>query len=277
MIIIDALKYINDRIGYLYFVLSGKRPWSYGYHAYKQRHLNEIISRGSFNCETLEPGYGFRIDERIIEYPWMLSRLPSGCGKLLDAGSALNFDFILSKKVINEKKLFISTLAPEKNCFWSREISYIFEDLRDSCFKNNYFDWIVSLSTIEHIGLDNTMLYTEDGTKKENAPSSYLSAIREFRRILKPGGVLYLSVPFGKYKNHGWFQVFDGGMIDKLVQTFSPQSMTEKYFRYDKDGWHVSSRERSRDATCFDIHQQKNYDADYAAFSRGIVCLEMIK
>lgn len=30
-------------------------------------------------------------------------------------------------------------------------------------------------------------------------------------------------------------------------------------------------------ATHFDIHGQKNYDPDYAAASRAIVCLELVK
>ena len=77
----------------------------------------------------------------------------------------------------------------------------MYEDLRASCFRNDYFDRIVSLSTLEHIGMDNTFLYTPDESKRENAPSSYLHAIRELRRILKDGGHLYISVPFGEAKN----------------------------------------------------------------------------
>jgi len=46
-------------------------------------------------------------------------------------------------------------------------ISYIFEDLRESCFRDDYFDIVVSLSTIEHIGLDNTMRYTHEPDKKK--------------------------------------------------------------------------------------------------------------
>lgn len=260
-----------------FFIINGKKPWSIGYNAYKEKQIEDALKNDSFGSAILHKGYGFRIDERIIEYPWFFSRLPDQAGSLLDAGSVLNYDYLLSNKIIRPKKLFISTLAPEKRSYWNKGISYVFEDLRRACFRDSFFDWIVSLSTIEHIGMDNTMLYTSDNSKKEYDPNAFLDAVNEFHRILKPGGTLYLSFPFGQKKNHGWFQVFDSTMVDKVITVFSPSTVLENHFRYEKDGWRPSSREESKNATCFDIHHQKTYDEDYAAFSRAIVCLEMVK
>lgn len=259
------------------FTKSGKKPWTRGYGEYRKREVSKALATNSFNSISLPKEYGFRLDERIIEYPWLFSRLPAVEGRLLDAGSILNFDFILSNPILENKKLFISTLAPEHDCFANQGVSYVYEDLRDSCFKNEYFDWIVSLSTIEHIGLDNTLLYTQDKSKNECSAETYLMAIKEYYRMLKPGGKLYLSVPFGRAKNHGWFQVFDSKMIDQLIAEFSPSKVDEFHFKYLSDGWRVSSRDESSDATCFDIHLNKNYDSDFAAFSRGIICLELVK
>ena len=156
--------------------------------------------------------------------------------------------------MLSEKKIYISTLAPESSFFPEKNISYIYEDMRDCCFKDNFFDFIVSISTIEHIGLDNTLLYTDDETKKENNPNSYIDAIKEFRRMLKPDGKLFLTVPFGKRKNHKWFQVFDAEMINDILNTFSPTEINESYFKYEPSGWAVATRESSSEATCFDIH-----------------------
>ena len=269
--------FILQKVNLILFVLNGKKPWTRGYYEYKVHHIKNVLSRDYFNLNKLPGGYGFRIDERIIEYPWLFSRLPENSGILLDAGSVLNFDYILSHNSLKSKKIFISTLAPEGQCYWDKGISYIYDDLRETCFRDNYFDWIASLSTIEHIGMDNTFLYTDDILKKENKPSLYLLAIQEYYRILKPGGILYLSFPYGKYKNHNWFQVFDSEMVDTLINRFSPGSIKEYYFKYEPDGWCISSREEAGESTCFDINRQKNYDDDYAAFSRAIACLEMIK
>lgn len=273
----NLLKIIANKFEHAIFVIRGMKPWSLGYYVYKEKQIKDALLNGAFDAKHLPSGYGFRIDERIIEYPWFLSRLPSGTGKLLDAGSSLNFEYIISHRKLSEKRIFISTLAPEPNCFWRKGISYVFQDLRNTCYRDDYFDWIVSISTIEHIGLDNTMLYTDDITKRENNPYAYLDVVKEFYRILKPGGTLYITMPFGKYKNHGWFQVFDSNMLDQLINAFSPTRFIENHFRYEPEGWRVSSREESRNATCFDIHQQKTYDADYAAFSRAIACLEIVK
>jgi SAM-dependent methyltransferase len=257
--------------------MTGRRPWTRGYGEYRLRELTRVLNRGDFDALHLPSGYGYRLDERIIEYPWLLSRLPRGPGILLDAGSVLNHDFLLSCASVREKRIFISTLAPEPVSFNALGISYVYEDLRASCFRDSYFDWIVSLSTIEHIGMDNTMLYTADAAKHEDDREAYLAAVKEFHRLLKPGGRLYLSMPFGSAKSYGWFQIFEGSMLEKIKRQFEPAQYEETHFRYTPTGWISSSREGSKDATYFDIHTSRKHDADYAAASRAVVCLELVK
>jgi SAM-dependent methyltransferase len=253
------------------------KPWRLGYEPYKFAAIRRALSQGVLNDGNLPFGHGFRLDDRIVEYPWFFSRLPSCAGNLLDAGSVLNYEFLLNQPSLANKRIFISTLAPESDCYWSKGVSYVYEDLRESCFTDNYFDWVVCLSTIEHIGLDNTMLYTQDEAKRESDNDAYLVAVRELRRVLKPGGTLFLSMPYGRRRNHGWFQVFDAEMVDRILKTFGPEDCREFHYRYQADGWVSSDREQSSDATYFDIHTQKDYDADFAAASRAIICLELIK
>jgi SAM-dependent methyltransferase len=260
-----------------FYIRTGRRPWSRGYGEYRQEEIRRVLDHGLFSAERLPHGYGFRLDERVIEYPWLFDRLPAGRGVLLDAGSVLNHRFLLERDQLREKRIFISTLAPESQSFNAQGISYVYEDLRSSCFRNDYFDWIVCLSTLEHVGMDNTMLYTDDVSKREEAPLSYLDAIRELKRILKHGGHLYISVPFGEAKSYGWFQIFDATMVDALIKEFAPASYKEFHFRYSPNGWMVSDREQSAGATYFDIHRTKTYDPDYAAASRAIVCLDLVK
>lgn len=271
------LKKIYHAMNEASFHLTGCKPWTRGYSEYKTRSIKQSLADGFFTADKLPPNYGFRLDERIVEYPWFFSRLPKNSGKLLDAGSVLNFQYVLNHQSLKTKKVFISTLAPENYCDWQNGVSYIYEDLRDSCFKDEFFDWIASLSTIEHIGLDNTMLYTQEDSKNENIGSSCLDAVKEYWRMLKPGGILYLSFPYGRHENHGWFQIFNSEMLDQVIAAFGPSNIQEFHYKYEPEGWRVSSREESKNATYFDIHCRKSYDSDFAAASRAIVCLEMVK
>lgn len=260
---------LRETLAARFHVLRGQKPWQTGYAAYKAQQIKFALDHRTFRTDTLAPGYGYQLDERIIEYPWLYSQLPRMSGKLLDAGSVLNYAYLLDREPIKSKQIYISTLAPEAQCHWRRGVSYVFEDLRDTCYRDGFFDWVVCISTLEHIGLDNTILYTKDQSKRENDPDAYTDAIKEYWRILKHGGVLYLTVPFGSRYNHGWYQIFDGPMVDRVIDAFQPNSVEEFYFSYDQSGWHPSSRKATQEITC--------YDPDFAAFSRSIVCLKCVK
>ena len=86
------------------FVRNGMKPWKTGYLEYKDDEISRVVREGTFSSNKLPAGYGFRLDERIIEYPWLFSRLPMGEGRLLDAGSTLNFEFLIEQPVLRRKK-----------------------------------------------------------------------------------------------------------------------------------------------------------------------------
>lgn len=237
----------------LWFQTAGRKPFRTGYGAYRERAILKVIGERQFDPTRLPAGYGLDLDERIVEYPWLFSRLPAGPGMLLDAGSVLNFDFLLSQPAIAAKKVFICTLAPEDRSFWDRGVSYIFEDLRHTCFRDAFFDHVVCISTIEHIGLDNARFYT-GGSVGQIAPQSYLDALRELARVLRPGGQLYLTVPFGRHTDLGWLQVFDSDMLDRAVAAFAPSTVSEDYFRYTSAGWEATSRVGASGASYVDLH-----------------------
>jgi len=268
---------LKANVNHACFNLTGRRPWARGYTEYRLAQLDRVLSDAHFDPERLPAGYGCRLDERIIEYPWFMARLPDGKGALLDAGSVLNHEFLLSRPKLASKRVFVSTLAPEPLSFTHLGVSYVYEDLRQCCFRDGFFDWIASLSTIEHVGMDNTMLYTTDVTKREYEPDAYLDAVVQFRRVLKPGGTLYLTMPFGRAQSYGWFQIFDGGMVDRVLAGFVPTRVREMHYRYTPAGWTHSSRELSKDADYFDVHRSKGHAPDYAAASRAVVCLELTK
>ena len=257
------------------FERSGMKPWTKGYDEYKHREIERVLREGGFSSETLPAGFGFRLDERIVEYPWLFSRLPSGPGTLLDAGSVLNHDLFFELPALKAKKVHICTLAPESECFWDQGVSYLFGDLRSLPYRDNWFDWVVCLSTLEHVGMDNTLLYSHDPVHKEARPQDCLAAVHELKRVLKPGGTLYASVPFGKAVNHGWLQIFDQAGIDSLIAAFAPRATIARYFLYSTGGWQPATSATAANATFFDIHHAPTYDNDFAASARAVCCLEL--
>jgi SAM-dependent methyltransferase len=252
------------------------RPFSPGYETAKLRTVQSAIDNGvARGEENLPAGYGIAMDERVVEYPWLFARLKPTVGKMLDAGSTFNHGYLLQRPPLKGADLTIMTLAPEKRCYWYRGFSYVFGDLRQTMFADRTFDTIASISTIEHIGLDNTMLYTGNPADAEKDEGGFAPAVKEFKRILKPGGSCFISFPFGKRANLGWYQVFDRAMVDKVVETFSPQSHRIDYFGYSGGGWQRAAPEALKDATVYDVHTGQGWGEDRAASSRAIACLEL--
>lgn len=277
VVMMFRIKELLDALLYPVYLLGGRKPWSLGYYTAKQKAIcNGIDSRAVSADEPVPPGFGFRIDERSIEYPWFFSQLSANPGKILDAGSALNHAFLLERAPLSQARLTIMTLAPEKRCFWWKGVSYHFGDLRRTDFASGSFDVVASISTIEHIGLDNTIHYTSDALKKESDHLGFIPAVAEFKRILKPGGLCLITVPFGRRGIHGWFQVFDAELLQAVISAFAPSSYQVDYFGYRPDGWHRCSASDIADVEFYDIHSGAPFGPDLAAGSRGVACIRII-
>jgi SAM-dependent methyltransferase len=268
------------------YIANGRRPWTRGYIATRNKSIQNLFSKSEVSLENLPKNFGQGFDERIIEYFWLFSRLKTGKGRLLDAGSVLNFQYLLDHQKLSEKQIFISTLAPEKYCFWHKSVSYTFEDLRDLSFRADFFDQIVCISTLEHVGMDNeTYFNSEIGhvenrselVETQNKYESYKFVISEFKRVLKPGGKLILTVPYGKYKNLNWLQVFDSNMLDSVIAAFGSSKVFEQIFVCSKDGWVLGDRSMASQADYFNTDQARSGKSNGIAAAQAVACLEITK
>src|SRR5262245_22354312 len=62
------------------YVAAGRIPWSDGYTKFKNQLLAEILADDAIldrfaHGRALPDAYAPRLDERVVEYPWVLSRL----------------------------------------------------------------------------------------------------------------------------------------------------------------------------------------------------------
>lgn len=239
----DIYKLIPNSIKIFLYNLGGKKPFSPGYSTYKFRYIKKVLADKNLlkkfeTAEKLLEDYGHGLDERAVEYPWALSRLPAQEGALLDACSVLNFKEILDFPKLKNKKIIIANLNPEENCFTQKGISYFFGDIRSLPFLDNFFDCITSLSTLEHVGMDNS-IYTPDGRYQEKEVFDFEKAVIELKRVLKPGGRIFITVPFGQYQNFGRFQQFDSKLIKRIIEVFNPQKQSLIFYKYSQGSWNI--------------------------------------
>ena len=264
------------------YLKNGSIPWSNGYNEYKWEQISHTLTNkiilSNFKTNLNIEKFGIGIDERIVEYPWIFSNINNDPTKLLDAGSTFNFKEIIELDVIQKKNLSILTFYPEPNCFHVKCISYVYSDLRDIPFKDELFDEVVCQSTIEHIAMDNSIYGYKPDANDINSQSKnyeYLKAITELLRVLKKNGSLFITFPYGRFENHGFFQQFDDEMTNRILQILSNAGHYDlTFFRYDKDGWKFSIKEECNNLQSYNPHTGIGKGTDGAAHCRGICCIK---
>jgi SAM-dependent methyltransferase len=266
-------------------------PWTSGYLEAKEELIRNAITNDDllrrFQDDTdLPEGFGFAIDERCVEYPWLLARLnerPSV--NLLDCGSTLNHAYILDQPRFKTTPVQFLTLAPEPQAFWQRGHSYLYGDMRDIPLRNDLHDTIVCVSTLEHVGMDNHIFTGVEEPPTEAARFEFLRAFAEMARVLKPGGQLHITVPYGRYENHGSFQQFDAELLEKLADAWNAPPLESTFFLYGDAGW-----KRAEQNMCDDVqyapwimtpaHQRPDTptcENDHSAAARSVACLTFQK
>jgi len=289
------LKYFHQQLNWLehwaqqraqrhnihYWLHHGRLPWERGYVEYKEQQIEQVladaVTMDTFTRNAVLPEhFGERLDERIVEFPWMIAKLAQTGPNLLDAGSTVNHSYILRQPVFQNKHLTIITLAPEADNYWQQGISYLYGDLRSNPLRDGSVDVITCISTLEHIGMDNTM-YSSNAFHKESNHEAYRQVIQEFKRILKPGGSLLLTIPYGVYENCGFQQVFDRAMIQQVIATFGGTIVEQRFYKYALAGWQLADQTDCDHCRYFNIHATKQFDSDYAAAARAVACLHLIR
>lgn len=139
-------------------------------------------------------------DERVVEIPWVLSRLRAR-GRVLEVGYAFAEAAYLAGLLRAGVELVGADLA-------ARDVDgmeTVEADVRGLPFPDRSFDQVLLVSTLEHIGADNTVY----GLAVESDGGARLAALRELRRVLQRDGSLLVTVPLGEPGDHGWFRQED--------------------------------------------------------------------
>lgn len=152
-------------------------------------------------------------NERCIELPLGLAVADvQRPGWVLDAGCALLPGIIglpasypQAAKVVHLTQNIASETVKPRGVL----ASFVSADLRDlSIFADGAFERTVCLSTLEHVGMDNTIY----GARSECNPESVIDAINELYRVTK--SALLITVPvFSVSSGHGKWRYFTPDMV----------------------------------------------------------------
>jgi glycosyltransferase involved in cell wall biosynthesis len=194
--------------------------------------------------------------ERVVEIPWMLSRY-EGEPRVLDTGyafaSGVWLSALLDLGIPSLHGVDLATLSVPG-------MRRVRGDLRGLPYKDASFDLIYCVSTIEHVGFDNTRYGLPFQQKDGGASSSTLLSIA---RVLDRHGRLLISVPFGRREERGWMFQYDADTWEQLVEE-SPFTVAEQEtFRLGPDGWEGVNDPRSMQLLSY---------GDESPAARGVLC-----
>jgi len=172
---------------------------------YKRRFDWRSLKRRPFIKKAL-------LNERIVEIPFAIDAL-AGIAK-----SSRVLDLGCMESVL---PLFLASLGYQVTGFDFRKYPYSvpnFKFVQGSIFnlpfEKGSFDALTCVSTIEHIGIG---FYSDP----KDDLSSDVQGMLEIKRVLKPGGLLILTVPFGKTFINNQQRIYDQRGLDKLLAGFS--------------------------------------------------------
>ncbi|MGZ4463274.1 MAG: class I SAM-dependent methyltransferase [Gaiellaceae bacterium] len=168
------------------------------------------------------------VDERPVEIAWTLARVRAGA-RVLDVGTA-NAEpaYLAALRGLGAAELSGVDLAPGE----IPGLRLVQGDVRALPFRRRAFDYAICISTLEHVGRDNSV-YGVEASGEGGADE----ALRELRRVLKRDGSLLLTVPTGEPDDQGWFRQRPPDEWLDLATRAGFRVREHELYRHGSDGW----------------------------------------
>lgn len=190
----------------------------------------EIVERAVTEGRAIPPGPSWPgTSERVVELPWVVEHIPPR-GRLLDVGYAWA-SWVYLKQLLARPDLDVHGVDLADR--WLGKMHRSIADARYLPYRDDVFDVITCVSTVEHVGRDNERY----GVPGPRDPRGDDAALREFHRVLVPKGVALVTVPMGKAEDHGWFLQYDQASWTSLVHEAGLTTIEEQAFLLGDDGW----------------------------------------
>jgi SAM-dependent methyltransferase len=169
-------------------------------------------------------------DERVVEIPWVLGRVPAG-GRVLDVGSANAEPLYLEALLAAAPGAVGVDLAPTHASGLRVERA----DLRRLPFAKRSFDAVCCISTLEHVGSSQEPY----GIDADTAVGGIPEALAEIRRVLVRSGHALVTVPCGREQDHGWFVQHRRDGWNRLFARADLYVSEQELYVLAADGWRI--------------------------------------
>ncbi|MGL6278511.1 MAG: methyltransferase domain-containing protein [Gaiella sp.] len=172
-------------------------------------------------------------DERVVEIPWVLSRLHGGV--VLEVGYAFAEPAYVAAllRAAPERLVGVDLAARPVEGMETVEA-----DVRSLPFAERTFDQVLLVSTLEHVGADNTVYGHEAAVQDGGA--ARLDALRELRRVCRPSGRIVVTVPLGEPGEHGWFRQDDVHGWNRLFARAGLFVEEQEAYELGEEGWRAA-------------------------------------
>jgi len=130
------------------------------------------------------------LGDRDIEWSWVASQMPSGPGEALDFGTGGSHLALMAAQ--RDFNVTAVDLEPVQWPYVHPRLRFIQGDILKLPLPREHFDLVINCSTVEHVGLAGRYGVTED------RPNGDLEAMARLRELMKPGGIMLLTIPVGR-------------------------------------------------------------------------------
>lgn len=130
------------------------------------------------------------LGDRDVEWSWIASQMPFGPGEALDFGSGESSVALVAAQ--RDFNVTAVDLQPVHWLYLHPRLRFIRGDILKLPLPKEHFDLVINCSTVEHVGLVGRYGVSED------RPDGDLEAMARLRDLMKPGGVMLLTIPLGQ-------------------------------------------------------------------------------
>jgi SAM-dependent methyltransferase len=147
------------------------------------------------------------VTDRSVEEPWVIAKVRAG-ERVLDVGSATSRYLQSLTGGSHVVAIDLRPTPPQPG------VTAVRGDVTHAPFRPATFDTISCISTVEHAGCD---VY---GQGPDQFGDEML--MRHMRALLRPGGRLLITAPYGRRSVNAWFRVYDAPTFRRLVRGYRP-------------------------------------------------------